>query len=181
MNYQQFEFCRLSAPGTMSSTEAARQAGYKNPAVAACRLMKRKNIQERISLLRQRYIKNKGVEVSKLIDKLITIAQQPGIVTYLTKHPDTGEIVWKDPSELTPEQTAALKGTIPVKNVLDEWSKYELHDRAKAVTALVELLNPQLSDVQSEFITDALCRIGSERGFHEIELAILRESLTKAA
>ena len=163
----------------MSSTEAARQAGYKNPAVAASRLMKRKNIQERISLLRQSYIEKQGVEVSELLDNLISIAQQPSIDTFLTQLPETGEIVWKDLSELTPEQTAALKATIPVKNVLNEWSKYEFHDQSTAVSELLSLANPDLSELQRQTIVDALCCLGRKQGFEEIELSILQDSLIR--
>jgi len=178
MKSQQFEFCRLAARGTMSSTECARRAGYKNPAVTACRLIKLKHIQERISLLRQNYLKDQGVEVSDLLDDLLAIAQQPSIGTYLTQLPESGEVIFKDLSELSPEQLTAVKSSVPVKDILGEWHCYTLHDRAVAIAELIKLLNPILSKLQCKIITNALCRIGTKRGLNEVELAILEGRLT---
>lgn len=180
MTPRQTQFCQQVASGK-SGSAAARLAGYANANVEACRLLKRPVIRDHIAQLQQNAVKESKVRVGDLIDNLISIIEAPSIGTYLTQT-DNGEVVWKLPSELTPEQMTAIKHTVPIRDLMQEkWSSIELHDKATAAATLIDMMQPNLTQGQRESIVSALTRLGSRRGFTAVEVDILSNSFVVSA
>lgn len=178
MTPRQLKFCRFYA-ATGNGADAARRAGYAaiSATVAANRLLKRTKIQEQIKAYSEKYAQQEDLDTGALLRELISITEMPSIGSYLTQT-DDGEVVWKDPSELTAEQLAAIKQTVPIRDVMqDQWSSIELHDKAAAVSTLIDMVQPAISSCQRESIVSALTRLGSQRGFTATEINILTNAL----